>query len=149
MYKFYLAGPMSGIKSFNYPAFFQAAKELRANGYAIVCPAELDDEETVALALASEDGTVGEGSPNGETWGDFLARDVKIVGDQVDGVVLLPYWFTSRGARLETFVALSKQLPVYYYIGGGQLVLCSNEMLMEAIGRNTLDQGDTSRYEEE
>ena len=33
-------------------------------------------------------------------------RDVKLVADHVQGVVFLPGWHKSRGARLEAFVAL-------------------------------------------
>lgn len=36
----YIAGPMSGLKNLNYPAFHHAAKELRAAGYTVLNPAE-------------------------------------------------------------------------------------------------------------
>lgn len=104
--KYYLAGPMTGIPQFNFPAFAAAANRLRQLGYDIVSPAELDDEKTKAAALASNDGAPGSGSTNGETWGDFLARDVKLIADNVSGVVFLPGWEKSRGARLEAFVGL-------------------------------------------
>lgn len=104
--KLYIAGPMSGIPQFNIPVFDAAAKALRANGVEVVSPAELDDEETRAAAFASPDGAPGTGSANGETWGDFLSRDVKIIADEVDGMIALPNWQKSRGARLELFVGL-------------------------------------------
>lgn len=104
--KYYLAGPMTNIPQFNYPAFFAAAKHLRDLGHDIVSPAELDDPKTIAAAMASPDGALGSGTVDGKTWGDFLARDVKIVADQVQGVVFLDNWFFSRGARLEAFTAL-------------------------------------------
>lgn len=110
--RWYLAGPMSGIPQFNFPMFQAAAKELREHGYDIVSPAELDDPETYANAMASPD---GDAAKQGRSWGDFLARDVKIVADQVQGVIVLPGWQTSRGARLEVFVAqlCKHQLCVY------------------------------------
>jgi hypothetical protein len=52
-----------------------------------------------------------------ETWGDFLARDVKLIADELEGVILLPDWHKSRGARLETFVAIGCKYPVYTYEG--------------------------------
>lgn len=117
--KLYLAGPMTGIPQYNIPAFDEAAFILRALqlGYDVVSPAELDDPETRAAALASPDGAPGSGSANGETWGDFLARDVKLLADGgIDGVVVLPGWEKSRGARLETFVASRMMgLPIYRY----------------------------------
>lgn len=101
--KWYLAGPMSGIPQFNFPAFFEAGKVLREAGHDIVSPAELDDREHAGEALASPHGDVGDSSV---TWGQCLGRDVQIIADTVDGVVLLPGWENSRGARLEAFVGV-------------------------------------------
>lgn len=112
----YIAGPMTYIPQFNIPAFDEAAENLRQRGYTIVSPAELDDEATRAHALLSVDGSPESESAKGETWGDFLARDVKLVADIVDGIVVLPGWETSRGACLETFCgARLCGKPVYYY----------------------------------
>jgi hypothetical protein len=103
--KVYLAGPMTGISQFNFPAFDAAAESLRARGFEVVSPAELDDPETRAAALASDDGAPGSGTASDETWGDFLARDVKLIADGgVEAIVVLPRWEGSRGARLETFI---------------------------------------------
>ncbi len=101
--RWYLAGPMSGYPQFNFPMFDAVAKGLRSLGFDVISPAELDDPQTRLEALASSDG-----NPIGVhgTWGDFLARDVKIVADQVQGIILLPHWEKSRGARLEAFVGI-------------------------------------------
>ena len=106
--KFYLAGPMTGIPQFNFPRFYKAAKVLRTLGYEIISPAELDDEDgTAKIALASSDGLLDENSKvNGNTWGDLLARDVKLIADTCKGTIFLPGWQKSRGARLEAFVAI-------------------------------------------
>ncbi len=107
--KLYLAGPMSHHPQFNFPLFDEAAHWLRSIGFEVVSPAELDDADVRAAALASPDG-----DPNGgPSWGEFLARDVKIVGDDVDGVAVMPEWWTSRGARLEAYVAWLSDKPVY------------------------------------
>lgn len=115
--KYYLAGPMTGIPQFNYPAFDKASALLRSQGFDIVSPAEMDDEKTRAAAMASVDGRPGSGSTNGETWGDFLARDVKLIADQVGGIIFLDGWFKSKGARLEAFVGLltGKQFAFYQH----------------------------------
>lgn len=119
--KVYLAGPMTGIPQFNYPAFDAGACELRRRGFEVQSPAELDNAETRAAALLSPDGAPGSGSSNGETWGDFLARDVKLIADGgIDAVYVLPDWHRSRGARLETFVAYLNGLPVIALEGDGQ-----------------------------
>jgi hypothetical protein len=111
----YLGGPMTGRPQFNFPAFDRAAAKLREHGYGIVSPAELDDPETREAALASADGAPGTGSHSGQTWADFLARDVKLIADKVDGIVLLDGWEKSKGARLECFVARLDGKPIYLY----------------------------------
>lgn len=102
----YLAGPMSGIPQFNFPLFEAAAEQLRVSGYNIISPVELDDKETRKCALASLTGAPGTDTPNGESWGTILSRDVKIIADQVRGIIFLPGWEKSRGARLEAHVAI-------------------------------------------
>lgn len=111
----YIAGPMTGIPQFNFPAFDALAAELRGLGFGVTSPAEMDDPETRAAALASPDGAPGSGSANGQTWGDFLARDVKLIADSptIEGIVCLDDWSKSRGARLETFVAMLCSKPVF------------------------------------
>ena len=99
----YLAGPMSWIPRCNFPLFERVARTLREQGLRIVSPAELDDEETRAAAYASADGRPPEDGP---TWGDFLSRDVKLIADEAGGVIMLPEWYRSRGAKLEVFVGL-------------------------------------------
>lgn len=114
--KLYLAGPMTGIPQFNFPAFDAAREALENLGHTIIPPDDLDDPTIRRVALASEDGVL-DPSPfdNGETWGDFLSRDVKIVADCVDGVAVMGGWRTSRGARLELFVAYLTGKPVFRY----------------------------------
>ena len=110
----YVAGPMSGIPQFNVPAFDAAAEDLRGRGYDVVSPAEIDHPETRAASLASPDGSPSSGQVNGETWGDFLSRDIKLIVDHgIEAIFVLPDWQTSRGARLETFVAHLCDLPVF------------------------------------
>ena len=48
----YIAGPMSGIKDWNFPAFFKAEAELEALGYKVINPAH-NDGATVQDALES------------------------------------------------------------------------------------------------
>jgi hypothetical protein len=98
---YYLAGPMSGYAQFNFPLFIEATAKLRAGGFKVVSPAELDAQHGMDKeAMASTD---GDASKLTQTWGDLLARDVKIVADTVQGIIFLPNWSKSRGARLEAF----------------------------------------------
>lgn len=131
---------MSGIAQFNFPAFIAAAAALRAQGITVISPAETDPEDVRQVAMASPDGTYdANGKVGHESWGDMLARDVKMLADgmlppvvhgldsegtpvteqpplmKVDGIVFLPGWENSKGARLEAFVGLltGKQFALY------------------------------------
>lgn len=116
MERHYLAGPMSGIPQFNFPAFKAAAEELRLTGIRVESPHELDSPAVQAAAWASIDGTLSpDGTIAGETWGDILARDVKTVADKCDALILLPGWSRSRGARLEAFVGVLTGKKFYTY----------------------------------
>ena len=126
--RIYIAGPMSGYDKSNFPAFDAAAAVLRAQGIDVVSPAELDDPETKARALANE--------PQTQTWGEFLARDVKIVADQVDGIAVLHNWERSKGAKLEVIVALLAGKDIYQYHTGAGLSPLSREWVKEVLFAN-------------
>jgi len=114
--KWYLAGPMRGYEKYNFPAFEAAAKHLRELGYDIVSPHELDSKEIREEALRSETGLIGEsGKIGGETAGEILARDVRILIDDLNGIIFLPGWERSTGARLEAFVGLLHNYPFFEY----------------------------------
>jgi hypothetical protein len=106
---------MTGHPHFNIPAFDRMAALLRSKGHDVVSPAELDDPATRAISMASPNGDIATIESHGKTWGDFLARDVKLLADDgIEGIVVLPGWHESRGARLETFVANRMcGLPIY------------------------------------
>lgn len=92
---------MSGVEDFNFPAFEDAAKELRNAGWEIVTPHELDDPEEIA-GLDPND--VPE-----EEWLKFILRDLAIIGaGGFDAIICLPGWRESRGAQME--VCLGRQL---------------------------------------
>lgn len=80
--KVYVAGPMSGLPEFNYPAFFAAAKRLAAIGHEPINPARLAGREEC------------------KTWLDFMRASLLDLA-VADGIALLPGWQDSRGAALE------------------------------------------------
>jgi hypothetical protein len=113
---YYLAGPMSNIPQFNYPAFYRIAGKLREMGFEIRSPAEMDTPAEQEAAMASPDGNVANfTSKSGSTWGDILAKDVKLISDVVDGIIAMPTWYKSKGARLEIFVAHLCKKPVWIF----------------------------------
>lgn len=103
--RYYIAGPMTGYPQFNIPLFDEVALAMRRQGLDVTSPTELDSEGMRALAMQSTDGNMVELESEG-TWGDCLARDVKLLADELDAIVLLPQWYDSRGANLEAFVGL-------------------------------------------
>ncbi len=88
----YLAGPMTGQPEDGYPAFHAAAAALRARGYDVVNPAELNPVR-------------------GEPWDTYLRRDLPALVT-CEAVAVLPGWMVSRGAQLELIVAHELGLPV-------------------------------------
>ena len=101
--KIYLSGPMTGVKDLNVPAFNKAAKKLRAKGYLVVNPPELDRKERK------------------DTWEDCLKRDLRYVVE-CDAIATLPNWQKSRGANLEIYVGKAVSMPVHtvaYYLKSG------------------------------
>jgi hypothetical protein len=116
--RIYIAGPMSGIPQFNFPAFFAAAEKLRAAGFEVISPAEIDCKEDGDAALQSKTGDPVEAA---RSWGDFLSRDVKLLADTgIEGIVFLPGWYKSKGAKLEAFVGLlQKNFKFFRYTDAG------------------------------
>ena len=104
----YLSGPMRGLPEFNYPAFNAAAAHLRAQGYAVLDPAETAGGEI--------------GLPRGA----YLGLDIAYV-QAADAVAVLPGWRASEGALLEVHLAHVLGKPIYAYHGerglGSQLSL--------------------------
>lgn len=134
--KVYLAGPMSGIPQFNFPEFYRVTKLLRErHRLEVVSPAELDAKHGVDKeAMASPD---GDASKLSTTWGDLLARDVKMIADEnIDGIVFLPGWQKSRGARLEASVGLLCGAKFYYWIDDGLEEVLALEVAAELFAAN-------------
>lgn len=99
---------MSGQPDWNFPLFFAVADKLRALGYEPNNPAENDGPD-VATAIAHANAVHRAGRHG---WAAYMKRDVvRLVS--CDGVVLLPGWENSRGARLEARLARDLEMPVY------------------------------------
>jgi hypothetical protein len=110
--KLYIAGPMTGMEDWNFPAFFDAEEQLKSLGYAVENPAR-HDGNTVEEALA----TVGTLENPVEKWEFYVKRDLKYLLECV-GVVLLPGWQESEGARLEVHIAKKLKIPLFILKNG-------------------------------
>lgn len=100
-HKVYLVGPMRGIEEYNFPRFLEVADLLRAQGFTVVNPAELDLQ-------AGHD-------PRKEvvqTLAQYMERDLPaLLG--CDSVITLEGWEDSEGAQLEVHVARACGIPIY------------------------------------
>ena len=91
MRRIYLAGPMTGLPDFNYPAFHAEAARLRQLGYHVENPAE------------------GAVPPCG-TWVGYMRNAIQQLMT-CEAVALLPDWQKSRGALIEHGLAVNLGLP--------------------------------------
>jgi hypothetical protein len=94
--RLYLAGPMSGYPDFNFPAFVQAAAQLRRFGYKVVSPHE----------TACSDGSFA----GSKTWEDYMRADIAVMMQGADAIATLPErdgFPPSRGMRVEVNLAKS------------------------------------------
>lgn len=90
--RYYLGGPMTGYPEFNVPAFKAAKIELEKQGFEIVLPVDIETQK------------------EGWEWGDYLAEDIRLITTKCMGMVLLPEWTRSRGAKLEVAAGLMQCL---------------------------------------
>lgn len=113
--RIYVAGPMTGLPNYNWPAFEAAARVLRHKGYEVVTPTEIDEEYGVVDVQRNELGDIT--SVTTTTAFDYemiLARDLEAV-DTVDAIFLLPDWHRSTGAKRELHRALANGATVILY----------------------------------
>ncbi len=90
--KIYLAGPMRGLPSYNFPEFFWYAHLLRQQGHEVFNPAEIGlPQDNIRAIFAVEM--------------DWLCREA-------EAVYLIPGWQSSRGARAERALAQALGLTV-------------------------------------
>jgi len=91
--RLYIAGPMSGLPDYNYPAFFAAERDLIAAGFDTLNPAR------------------DEGRDGCKEWADFMRASLRDLAD-ADGIALLPGWQNSRGAAMEYRIGHDLGIPV-------------------------------------
>ena len=94
MTRVYIAGPMTGIPEFNFPAFNRAAAAWRRHGYEVINPAE------------------NEGGDTSLPYDHYMRQDIQHVLN-VDAIAVLPGWESSKGASLEVHIATVLGLKVY------------------------------------
>jgi hypothetical protein len=94
MASIYIAGPMTGLPEFNYPAFNNAAQMLRNLGPHVENPAD-------------------SGVINGATWADYMRLAIAQL-IKCDTVYVLNGWESSKGAKLELSIASSIGMKIEF-----------------------------------
>lgn len=92
--RLYLAGPMTGLPDFNYPAFAREAALYRLAGFAVENPAENP-------------------VPPCRSWLGYMRTAIGQLA-RCDVVAMLPGWENSRGACVEHRLAMGLGLRVIY-----------------------------------
>lgn len=90
MAKVYVAGLMTGYPELNHPAFAKASAALRAMGFEVVSPAELNPIETPYI--------------------EAMKNDIRVLVD-CDHILMLDGWEKSKGASLEYHIASVLGIP--------------------------------------
>lgn len=138
----YLAGPMRGIQEFNFPAFKRVATELRKHGLHIASPAEKDE-------LEGFDWTGTAGTQDDLTLQNFeihlaLLGDIEVIAAKAcEGVICLPRWEMSMGARAETAFAWAIGKPVRQYFEPCRANGFNHELLLLNPPRFQIDYNET------
>lgn len=111
--RYYLAGPMRGIKEFNFPTFLRAAERLRGTGHLVMSPAEHDLE--IGFSPQAMTGNEDLASLGFDLRASLLWDVEQILHPRTSGVVFLPGWENSTGARAEFAVNKAVGGRVGYY----------------------------------
>lgn len=100
---FYIAGPMTGLPEYNYPAFEAVAGVLREAGHHVISPHEVDNGDN--------------GIPGSVPYKTYIKNGL-IALLECNAIVLLNGWNASKGARIEEYVASRLGYASYRYIEG-------------------------------
>lgn len=98
----YIAGPMTGLPEFNYPAFNAAAATWRAHGWAVLNPAE---------------------SFGGRTdlrYERYMRNAINLVM-KARAIALLPGWQDSKGAQMEVLLGVRQGYEFFDARDGRQI----------------------------
>ncbi len=89
----YIAGPMTGLPDLNFPAFHAEAARLRAEGWEVINPAEINPDKHLS-------------------WRACMQTDIAALVF-CDAIHVLPGWQGSKGAELELHIAERLGMEIY------------------------------------
>ena len=125
---------MTGLPGYNFPAFEEATRRLRAIGHRVISPAE-HDEDAGWVEIERDDfgGILDVRKLASFDWQEALAWDVDAIGS-CDGVYFLPGWSRSRGACKEYEAAKRLGLLVLGAVAETPLVPVEQQPLVGLVG---------------
>ena len=92
--RIYCAGPMTGYKDKNFPAFNKAAEELRELGWEVINPVDINPD------------------PEAD-WHECMRKDIAELVT-CDAIFMLNGWADSSGATKEHTIAEWLEMDIYY-----------------------------------
>jgi hypothetical protein len=107
--RIYLAGPMTGLPEYNFPAFDKAAAHLRSLGHTVFSPADNDRDN--GFDTTGMEGH--EAAEHGFSLRNALKQDLSWICDHAEAIVILDGWERSRGVRAELALAEALSIPKY------------------------------------
>lgn len=113
MPRIYIAGPMRGIKNFNFPAFDAARDQVVAVGWEAISPADLDREIGFDETAFPADYDWIDLRKIGFSIDDAIDRDVAAI-KTCDAIYMLDGWQKSKGACAEKALAEWRGIEVQY-----------------------------------
>lgn len=118
--KIYIAGPMTGIEKFNFPAFDSAMLSFTAQGWTVFSPADHDRSLLGKPLYWVPEESDSEGPwkrwsiPGAPTLREMLGADLKWIAEEADAIHMLKGWEKSSGARTEHALAVCLGLQIIY-----------------------------------
>jgi len=110
--KLYLAGPMRGIKDFNFPAFHAAAAKLRSEGNEVFSPAERDIAKYGDVFYSETGDEKNIPAHVNFSLREALGADLSYICAEAEGIALLPNWDRSKGACAEAAAGIALNLEI-------------------------------------
>lgn len=107
---YYVSGPMRGYPEFNFSAFAEATKALRAQGHRVFSPAERDVEK--GFDPTGMAGSVEELADCGFNLREALGADCEFICKEATHLWMLPGWNRSTGATAERALGLALGLEI-------------------------------------
>jgi hypothetical protein len=112
--RIYLAGSMSNVKDFNFPAFDAAATKLRAEGHEVFSPADHDRKTHGTDFGKGTNGKHEEIANTGFSLRKALGADLAWICSEAEAIAMLPGWENSKGANAEHATAKALGLQFIY-----------------------------------